>query len=128
MSIFNCCEPANACCDNTVQINIVAPAGQETIVDTLDLTKYDAVQWNILVVDSSQNKRRFQVIYATHELGITPFHNEFSHVGSRKQDFDYTLDVDINLGTFRLKIQNDSAVDYILEVTRFPVEIYVPAP
>ena len=134
MSIFKCCEPTctpgcddSDCCEG-IQVNIVAPSGELTIVDTLDLTKYDAVQWNALVIDPSQNKRRFQAIYATHELNTTPFHNEFSHVGSRKQDFDYTFDVDINLGLFRLKIQNDSPVDYILEVVRIPVEIYVPTP
>lgn len=126
MSIFPCGTP-QTCCDKTVtQINGVAPSGLETILDTLNLTEHDSVQWNIVIVDPSQNKRRLQVIFATHEGNITPFHNDISRVGSKKSDFDYTLDVDINLGSFRLKIQNNSLVDYIYQVIRVPVEIFTP--
>jgi hypothetical protein len=126
VSIFTCCNPPVVSNVLTTQVNGIAPAGQTTIMDTLDLTKYDSVQWNIVIVDPSQNKRRIQVVFATHEGNTTPFHNDIARVGSRKQDFDYTLDVDINLGSFRLKIINNSAEDYIFQITRVPVEIFVP--
>ena len=126
VSIFPCGVPQTCCDVITTQVNGIAPSGQETVMDTLSLTKYDSVQWNVVIVDPTQNKRRVQALFATHEGGVTPFHNDFSRVGSKKQDFDYTLDVDINLGSFRLKIQNNSLVDYIYQITRVPVEIYTP--
>lgn len=129
MSIFNCntptcCTPKNPCI--AVQINAVAPAGEATILDTLSLTEYDSVQWNVVVVNTEENKRKYQAVFATHELNTTAFHNLFSRIGSSPSDFNYTLDVDINLGSLRLKIINNSLVDYIIEITRIPVQVYVP--
>jgi hypothetical protein len=125
-SIFGCGVPQNCCDVITTQINGIAPASQITVMDTLSLTEYDSVQWNITIVDPTQNKRRMQVIHSTHEGGITPYHNISSIIGSKKQDFDYLLDVDITLGSFRLTITNNSLVDYIYEIIRIPIEIFTP--
>ena len=131
MSIFTCntsptCCPPNKCTCITSQINVLAPAESTTILDTLDLTEYDSVQWNIVVVDYSQNTRKLQAVFATHEGNTTPFHNIFSRIGSNPSNFNYNLDVDINLGSLRLKIDNNSLVDYIIEITKVPIQVYVP--
>ena len=126
-SIFGCGNACNNCGASIyTQINAVAGNGEISVLDQLSLAEYDSVQWNIVIVDPSQNKRRMVAIFATHEGGITPFHNEIARIGSSLEDFNYTLDVDITLGSFRLKINNNSLQDYILEITRIPVEKYVP--
>lgn len=125
-SIFGCGIP-QSCCDLIVkQINTVVPAGQTLEVDQLPVVDYDAIQWNLVVVDPSQNKRKFQAVFATHENSTTAFHNIFSRVGAPIQLFNYQIEVVMELGSFKLKIVNNSATDYIVEVTRIPVEVYTP--
>lgn len=126
-SIFGCATSCNNCGEPIhTQLNVIIPSGQTVIVDQLAIADFDAIQWNLLITDTTQNKRKFQAVFATHELGITPFHNIFARTGSKKQDLLFDIDVQIVLGSFRLIVTNNSLVDYLGQVNRFPVENFTP--
>ena len=101
---------------------IVESQTQE-ILDGVDVTNFTAVQWNVTVSYLDGTRRRFQTVLATHEAGINPEHNVSSIVGSKKNFFDYDIEVSITSSILNLIIINNSLTDdYKIQAKRIPIE------
>lgn len=94
------------------------------ILDSLDVLEFNAVQWNIAISYLDGTKRIFQSIFSTHENKVTPFHTISNRTGSSISNFNYDIDVNIALGKLNLVIQNNSLIDYKIQVKRIPIENY----
>lgn len=106
----------------SLRLESIVLSGEEETLDSLSVTTFNAVQWNLAVSYLDGTKRIFQAILATHEEGITPFHSLFSRVGSKISNFDYEVEVNISSGLLNLVIKNNSVNDYKIQVKRIPIE------
>jgi len=101
----------------------IVEAGEQEILDSLDVTNFNAVQWNVAISYLDGSRRRFQSVFATHEDGTDPSHNVGNITGSKKNFFDYEIEVSITSGVLNLVIINDSpSDDYKIQVRRIPIE------
>lgn len=107
------------------QINNVVLSGEGKVIDSLKMSDYDSVYWKATIVNPSTNERFTVFIIGLHQGGTTPNFTMLNRVGAYN-NFEYSFNVDLHLGSLRLKFNNNSLDDYIIKLVRIPTEVFLP--
>lgn len=101
----------------------IVESGEQETLDSLSVLDFSSVQWNVAISYLDGSRRRFQSVFATHEAGTDPHHNITNITGSKKNFFDYEIEVSISSGLLNLIIINNSpSDDYKIQAKRVPIE------
>lgn len=100
-------------------------AGTTGIIDIVDYPSVRGVKWLVSITSTTTGKKRTSQVYATVNSGIVANQVNYGFIGDLT--LNYVIDVDIIAGVnLRLKVQNNDAFDYRVDVTRIPIQTQLP--
>lgn len=98
----------------------LVPSSTTLVVDQVSTAGFRGVKWLITIATLVASEVESFEIFATHQNGASPSHNEYSHLGSV---IGYVADVVITAGALQLQITNNELVDLAVFLTPIPIPV-----